>query len=129
MIFYPIEIRNTVQKGRGVFALGIIPTQQTIETAPVIVMSADDRNHLDQTLLHDYIFEWQPNDLPLCCMALGNVPIYNHSYSANAEYFMDYDTQTISIKTVRSIAEGEEITINYNGDWDNTTPLWFEVSE
>ncbi len=129
MIFFEIEIRETKHKGRGIFAITPITANQTIETAPVIVMNAADRKHLDQTLLHDYIFEWQPEGQSLCCMALGNVPIYNHSYTSNAEYFMDYEAQTISIKTVRAIATDEEITINYNGDWDDATPLWFEVKE
>ena len=127
MIFYDIEIRHTADKGRGMFALEDIPAYQSIEKAPVIVMSAAERVLLDQTLLHDYIFEWTPNGEQQCIMALGNVPIYNHAYTSNAEYAMDYEDQTISILSVRPIAAGEEITINYNGDWNNETPLWFEV--
>ena len=86
-----------------------------------------DRQYLDKTLLHDYIFEWQPEGASKCCMALGWVPLYNHSYTSNCEYFMDYDDDTINIKTVRSIPAGEELTINYNGDWDNKDKVWFEV--
>jgi uncharacterized protein len=127
MIFYATEIRQTEGKGRGIFALENIEAFQLIETAPVIVMSAEDRKHLDKTLLHDYIFEWTPNGEQQCIMALGNVPIYNHSYASNAEYAMDYNAQTISIQSVRKIAVGEEITINYNGDWNDEKPLWFEV--
>ena len=129
MIFYDIEIRQTHEKGRGVFALERINAFQTIESAPVIVMTAQDRKLLDQTLLHDYIFEWTPNGEQQCIMALGNVPIYNHSYASNAEYAMDYEAQTISIQSVREIAVGEEITINYNGDWNDEKPLWFEVKD
>ena len=36
-------------------------------------MSADERKLLDQTTLHDYIFEWGPNRKQ-CCMAIGYVP-------------------------------------------------------
>lgn len=129
MIFYDIEIRQTHEKGRGIFALERIAAFQTIESAPVIVMTAQDRKLLDQTLLHDYIFEWTPNGEQQCIMALGNVPIYNHSYASNAEYAMDYEAQTISIQSVREIAVGEEITINYNGDWNDEKPLWFEVKD
>jgi len=129
MVFALIEIKTTAGKGRGIFALEDIPADYTIEIAPVIVMSATDRIHLDQTLLHDYIFEWTPEGQQLCCMALGNVPIYNHSYASNAEYYMDYEEQTIRVQSVRTIAAGEEITINYNGDWDNATPLWFDVKD
>jgi SET domain-containing protein len=40
---------------------------------------------------------------------------------------MDFDEETIFVKTVRAIKKGEELTINYNGDWDDETKVWFEV--
>ena len=40
---------------------------------------------------------------------------------------MDYEDNTIMIKTVSVINKGEELFINYNGDWDDTTKLWFEA--
>lgn len=123
-----LEIKRSDGRGRGVYTDSDIPADTIVETAPVIVMSSDDRVHLDKTLLHDYIFEWQPEGQNMCCMALGLVPIYNHSYSSNCEYFMDYELQTISIKTVRDIKAGEELTINYNGDWDDATPVWFTTA-
>ncbi|WP_394767442.1 SET domain-containing protein-lysine N-methyltransferase, partial [Ferruginibacter sp.] len=83
---------------------------------------------LDQTLLHDYIFEWGKLK-DKCCMALGLVPMYNHSYKSNCEYFMDFEEDTIAVKTVRNIKKGEELTINYNGDWNDPAKLWFEVSK
>jgi SET domain-containing protein len=60
-------------------------------------------------------------------MALGYVPIYNHSYSSNCDYIMDYETETIVIKAVRDIKAGEEIFINYNGEWNDATPIWFDA--
>jgi SET domain-containing protein len=60
-------------------------------------------------------------------MALGYVPIYNHSYKSNCEYEMDYDNDLISIKTVRAIKKGEELYINYNGEWNDEKKLWFEA--
>lgn len=116
-------------KGRGVFTSAPLEADVEIELAPVIVMNAADRLHLDRTLLHDYIFEWNPEISKGCCMALGWVPIYNHSYTSNCEYEMDYDAGTISIKTVRAIEAGEELTINYNGDWNDESKVWFEVGE
>lgn len=127
MIFLNISIENTAAKGRGMFCHENIPANEIIEIAPVIVMSATDREYLDKTLLHDYIFEWQPEGENLCCMALGNVPIYNHSYQSNCEYFMDYEAQTITIKSIRAINDGEELTINYNGDWNDEKKVWFDV--
>jgi len=122
-----LYIGDTDLKGRGMFAAEAIQPEEIIENSPVIVMDTVARVHLDQTLLHDYIFEWQPDGAALCCMALGYIPIYNHSYASNCEYFMDYEAQTMSIKTVREINAGEELTINYNGDWNDEKPVWFDV--
>lgn len=112
--------------GRGVFTAEDIAENTLIETAPVIIMSLEDRAHLDQTLLHDYIFEWG-YEKEQCCMALGYVPLYNHSFRSNCEYEMDFEHGLIRIRTVRHITAGEELFINYNGDWDNNEPLWFDA--
>src|SRR4051812_26632483 len=109
-----LRIGETKNKGRGIFAKKAIKANTVIETAPVIVMSNEDRLHIDQTLLHNYIFEWQPEGKSLVCMALGLIPLYNHSYRSNCEYYMDYDNDTMFIQTVRDIKAGEELTINYN---------------
>ena len=115
-------------KGRGVYCSSDLKADEVIEIAPVIVMTEEDRKILDKTLLHDYIFEWTPEGAKMCCMALGYVPIYNHSYSSNCEYVMNYEVQTISILTMRDIPAGEELTINYNGDWDDKAPVWFDAT-
>ncbi|MEO6813980.1 MAG: SET domain-containing protein [Ginsengibacter sp.] len=126
MIKEYLILKPALNKGRGVFTTQKIVKNTVIENAPVIVMSAEDRKILDKTLLHDYIFEWGINK-DKCCMALGLVPIYNHSYQSNCEYFMDFENESIEIKTTREIEKGEELTINYNGDWDDGKKVWFEV--
>ena len=126
MILPALYIAPSPTGGRGVFTSFAIAKDTVIEISPVIVMSGEERKILDQTTLHDYIFEWGP-DQKDCCMALGYVPIYNHSYQSNCEYEMDYDHQMITIKTVVSIEAGEELFINYNGDWNDARPVWFEV--
>lgn len=121
-----IFVAASGEKGRGVFTNSDLKKNSVIEIAPVIVMPKKDRVHIDQTLLHDYIFEWgdQQNQ---CCMALGYVPLYNHAYRSNCEYEMNFKKQLITIKTIRAIKEGEELTINYNGDWNNGKSVWFDV--
>lgn len=124
MILPFLFIHSTQTMGRGVFTAEAIPAGTIIEIAPVIIMSGEERKLLDQTLLHDYIFKWE-TEKKNCCMALGYVPVYNHAYQSNCEYEMDYENQLISIKTMREIVAGEELFINYNGDWDDAKPLWF----
>src|SRR5687768_9129648 len=113
--------------GRGVFTEKAIKPETIIETAPVIVMSPQDRKLIDQTALHNYIFEWG-TDCKECCMALGFVPLYNHSYKSNCEYEMDYKKALITIKTVKPVKAGEQLFINYNGEAQNETPVWFDTN-
>jgi uncharacterized protein len=128
MILPILYIRKVKGKGRSVFASEDIAAATIIEVAPVIVMKKADRLLLDKTLLHDYLFEWGHNKTQ-CCMALGYVPIYNHSYRSNCEYEMDFDTDTITVRTVRFIAAGDELTINYNGVWNDNKKIWFDVKD
>lgn len=119
-------IGETELMGRGVFTNKRLPVDLVIEIAPVIVLSNEERIHIDKTLLHDYIFEWG-NDQAKCCMALGFVPMYNHSYRSNCDYIMNYEDNSIAIQTVRIIEAGEELTINYNGEWNDDKKLWFDA--
>jgi uncharacterized protein len=126
MLLPTIFIAPAKNRGRGVFTSADIEAGVLVEVAPVIVMSKEERKLLDQTLLHDYIFEWG-EEKKQCCMALGYVAVYNHSYRSNCEYEMDFAQQFISIKTVHFIKAGEELFINYNGNWNDSKPLWFEA--
>jgi len=123
-----LYLATTASKGKGVFTLKKIPANTVVEIAPVIVMENKDRELLDKTLLHDYIFEWGPKS-DKCCMALGWIPMYNHRYQSNCEYFMNFDAATMFIKSVVAIKPGEELSINYNGDWNDAEKVWFDVSE
>jgi SET domain-containing protein len=125
MLHHSLYIKNIKGKGRGVFSMEDIPAHTIIEISPVIVMSAADRMHLDKTLLHDYIFEWGEKKNQ-CCMALGFIPMYNHSYASNCEYVMNFKKKNIFIQTVRNVKKEEELTINYNGDWDDDKKVWFD---
>ncbi|MES1218060.1 MAG: SET domain-containing protein-lysine N-methyltransferase [Bacteroidota bacterium] len=126
MILPGLFIGITENMGRGVFTSENIEGGTIIEISPVIVMSGEDRKLLDKTLLHDYIFEWDMEENK-CCMALGYVPVYNHSYRSNCEYEMDFDAELIKIKTVHFVQAGEELFINYNGDWNDSKPVWFDA--
>ncbi len=123
-----LYLKTVESKGRGVFTRERIPPGKTVEISPVIVMGSEDRKLLDQTLLHDYIFEWGDKQLE-CCMALGFIPMYNHDYRSNCEYFMDFENETIEVRTVRNIEVGEELTINYNGDWNDSRKVWFQTDQ
>ena len=112
--------------GNGIFTSEPIKANTIVEVSPVIVMKHTERKLLDQTLLHDYIFEWGDRKKQ-CCMAMGYVPLYNHSYDSNCEYEMEFDKEIIAVRAVRNIEKGEELIINYNGTYNDGKPVWFEV--
>lgn len=128
MIHPSLYIEKSDGKGRGVFTKDALPVGTIVEISPVIVMNTDERKLLDQTLLHDYIFEWGAKK-DQCCVALGYISVYNHSFQSNCEYEMNFKDEIIRIKTVSAIKKGEELFINYNGDWNDKKKLWFEVKE
>ncbi len=110
--------------GRGVFTSKAIKAGTVIEISPVLVFSPKERKALEETLLYNYIFEWG-EDQKSACVALGYVSLYNHSYDANCSYEMDYETELMTITTVKAVKKGEELSINYNATPDDETPVWF----
>jgi len=126
MILSSLYIALTRSMGRGVFTSENIDKGTIVEESPVIVMTNDERKLLDQTLLHDYIFEWGEKK-DQCCMALGYVPVYNHSYKSNCEYEMDFENQVIRIKAMHFIKANDELFINYNGKWNDDKTVWFDA--
>ena len=59
-------------------------------------------------------------------LALGYGSLYNHSYQPNARYD-DESGQTKVFTAIRDIEAGEEITVNYNGEPEDESPVGFEV--
>jgi uncharacterized protein len=126
MILPILYIKETENKGKGVFTFKAIKANTIIEIAPVIVMPLKEKKQLDKTLLHNYIFMWGYKSEQVA-MALGYVPIYNHSYNSNCEYEMNIEDQTITITTVKNIAANVELTINYNGNFNDDAKIWFNA--
>ena len=126
MILPSLYIAETKLMGWGVFTSADIDEGTVVEESPVIVMSKGERKLLDQTLLHDYIFEWGEKK-DECCVALGYIAVYNHSYRSNCEYEMDFNREMISIRTVHFIKAGQELFINYNGNWNDGKRVWFDA--
>lgn len=126
MILPILVVAPSDKRGRGIFASEPIPANTVIEISPVLVLSAKERRHVEKTILFDYIFEWG-NKRKKAVVALGYVSIYNHSYNANCEYEMDFEQELMSIRTIKDIAKGEELFVNYNAKPDDATPIWFEA--
>lgn len=120
-----IYVAHSDVHGKGVFAARDIEPGEIIELCPVIPFPKKQLEDVRRTVLDDYYFDWG-DDGEWYAFALGYGSLYNHSYEPNAEYGMDFEAQTIDIYCIKPITAGEEITINYNGDPDNRTKVWFE---
>ncbi len=110
--------------GRGVFTAEELPAGTIIELAYVILLSADDRQAIHKTKLHDYYFQW---DGDRAAIALGYGSLYNHSEEPNATFELDYPFEMIRFTALQDIAAGEEITTNYRVG-DASMDLWFETN-
>lgn len=126
MILPILTIGLSPGRGRGVFTTELIAAGTVIEISPVLVLSAAERVEVEKTRLYDYIFEWGEDGVQ-CCVAMGYLSIYNHSYDANCDYEMDFAGERISITTVRNVQAGEELFINYNADPSEKKLVWFET--
>ncbi|SDC54680.1 hypothetical protein SAMN02799630_00044 [Paenibacillus sp. UNCCL117] len=111
---------------RGVFATRNIAKGELIHEAPVIPYPNEQHVHIEKTLLADYMFEYGANHTALL---LGYGMLFNHSYTPNAYYDLNFDNHTVDFFAYTDILAGEEILINYNGEVDCDDPLWFNENK
>lgn len=121
-----IEIKiSTLSDGefkRGVFATENIAKGVLFHAAPVLPYPNDEHEHIEKTLLADYAFEYGANHTAI---VLGYGMLFNHSYTPNAHYDINFENHTFDFYAYTDIEVGQEILINYNGEVDNDDPLWF----
>ncbi|HIH93017.1 TPA: SET domain-containing protein-lysine N-methyltransferase [Methanosarcina acetivorans] len=122
-----ISVKDAPGKGRGVFAQRNLKKGEVIETCPVIVLPPEEVNTLELTQLYNYYFAWG-TDSRAAAIALGYGSLYNHSYTPNAEYQKDFINGLLKYVCIKDIRKDEEITINYNCDPEDKTPVWFDIA-
>jgi SET domain-containing protein len=120
-----LEVRQS-KYGRGVFATRDIQSGELIHVAPVIVLSKEECETAESTILANYVFSWRKKT-GRCALALGYGSLFNHSYTPNAKYKLRTKKDTIEFFAYTDIKAGDEIFVNYNGKPEDQSPLWFEV--
>jgi SET domain-containing protein len=121
-------VGNKSSNGRGVFALIDFKVGDIIEIAPVLNITVTERKRMEKTIFAYYMYPWRSTRSG--ALALGYGSIYNHSYEPNADWKQNFKTDSMVYKAVKPIKAGEEITVNYNGEVDDQTPIdWFEVKK
>ena len=122
----PLTVRMTEARGRGVFAAARIAEGTLIERCAVIVVPPEEVEILNRTRLGNYHFQWG-GTRDASAIALGFGSLYNHAHDPNAIYVRRFEDEVIEFVSLRAIAEGEEITVSYNGAIGDDRPVWFEV--
>ena len=105
---------------RGILSSRLIKKGALIEACPVILAPIAEKVLLDQTVLSKFHFDWNREYL---CICLGYGALFNHSYTPNAEYRLDYKNKQLTFWALREIPAGEEIFVNYNWDPDDASPM------
>lgn len=121
-----IAICSAGNKGKGVFALEDIGSDELIERVPILIIPASFDYEILNVDIGNYMFEWSNNSMAI---ALGYGSMYNHSYSPNAFYEKKYKEKSIEFVALRKINRGEEILVNYNGKPHDLSKIWFMVQE
>jgi SET domain-containing protein len=114
-----MEVQRT-EKGRGIFATKDYRKGEVVEQAEVIIFPKKELPN--DNVLAFYVFEWPG---PYYALALGNGSLFNHSYEPNMIYLAYPKRAQMWFQALRRIKEGEELTINYNGDPKNNEIIEF----
>jgi uncharacterized protein len=119
-----IEVKKSLLHDRGVFATVSFKPGEIIEKSPIILLQQHERELLQTTSLFSYYFLINKEEA-LVALGLGYSSLYNHNSPANAVYTISLKRTSIIIKAYKTINPGEEITLNYNGNPDDDTPVYF----
>lgn len=119
-----VEVRESPIHGRGVFAKNKIYKGSLIEKAPVVFLSAEEKEILRFTNLYNYYFLLGKGEKP-AAFGFGYASFYNHAATANAFYTFSRKRNTINIYAYKTIEAGNEITINYNGHPGSKAEVYF----
>jgi hypothetical protein len=118
-------------KGRGVFALRAFECGEVVEVCPVVIFRMPFEKLPGD--VRRLMYDWdQLAGVPDAhALALGYGSLYNHNNPANLRYAADDSGLLLRLTAVRAVAEGEELTINYNavgGDPESDDDYWFEMN-
>jgi hypothetical protein len=115
-----VVVKETADRGLGVFAIENIKKHEIFERAAVLIFSPEvfrvirDSDHFqgrDHTLMH-YTFNWEGGQ---CAVVWGNGSLYNHGNgdASNSSYRMQTKIPCVEFYAKKVIEPGEEILIHY----------------
>ncbi len=122
------ELRKIPGKGLGLFATKDFKIGEIVESCPIILLNSEERKYAEKTILDFYMYPWRSTRTGSIVLGYGS--IINHSFTPNCDWKQNFRAMRMNYKVIQPIKIGEEITVNYNGEPDDKTPIpeeWFNV--
>ncbi|WP_424099843.1 SET domain-containing protein-lysine N-methyltransferase [Moorena producens] len=113
--YYNLTLKESPEKGRGVFAAEEISAGKLILVEPALMFSGSDIDGLRSHKLFEYIFQIGDS----MAISLGVGTFINHSEDPNVRVNRQIDQELFEVFALRDITPGEELTHKYIRE------LWF----
>ncbi|WP_419657629.1 SET domain-containing protein-lysine N-methyltransferase [Desulfosarcina variabilis] len=114
---HPNLVISPCEFGHGVFATKSIPADTTLEECPYLRIRADEC----AGTLDDYVFNLETKadngDSDIYSLVLGWGSLFNHADDHNTEYWHDTDRDLIIFHTIKAVAAGQQLFVNYGEEW------------
>jgi uncharacterized protein len=124
---HPSLILAPCDFGHGIFTKSFIAPDTTLEECPYLRIEAEACSGI----LDDYAFNLESaeenGDADYYSLVLGWGSLFNHSYDHNTEYWHDMSRDLIVFHTIKAVAAGEQLFVNYGKEWWDSremTPEW-----
>ena len=108
-----MHVRQTVTKGYGVFAPKAYAKDAMVLRHEILAVPESESSKIQKTFLDSYLFLLGG----VYFIALGEGSLLNHSLSPNLYYTFRKKQRQIEFYSLRRIAKGEELTIDY--EWES----------
>lgn len=126
-----LYLKDTVKKGRGVFCTTAIKKGEYLEVTPAIVFNEQAGNHIDKTVLENYVFMVGDISQKLrdkykikkgtdaTCVVMGIASFCNDATKPNAEILWQEDDTTLYyiLHATHDIPKDTEICTTYGERW------------
>lgn len=114
---HPSIVISACEFGHGIFTTAFLPANTTVEECPYLRIRADECGDT----LDDYVFNLEPasesGDSDYYSLVLGWGSLFNHADNHNTEYWYDTDRDLIVFYTIKAVAAGNQLFVNYGKEW------------
>jgi uncharacterized protein len=117
----PVVVAPSPLAGRGLFTTRFVRHGEVLDVAPVVLVPASERHHLDATALSGHYWDWDGD----AALAMGPISFTNHGRPGCARWERDDDACTMVLIATRDLGPGEEVLVDYLADGDPADELWF----